>query len=94
MPTVTQTIETEIEVYCQTCGEGLCNYTESTEGRTRHVPQFRVEVCWKCIEEKEEIIKDLEKEKEWLADENEGLKREVSDLESYVKRLEEQLVST
>lgn len=40
----------QIEVYCDTCGEGLCNQTTFTETRHRHEPSLRVEVCQKCLE--------------------------------------------
>lgn len=51
-------IEIEIEVYCNTCGNGLCLDTTYTTGRTRGVRQFRVEVCKKCMKYKDEEIDD------------------------------------
>ena len=47
MPEVT----VDVEVYCQSCGGGLCNQTESTVTRTRGEPSFRVEPCKACLEE-------------------------------------------
>lgn len=41
----------EFEVYCASCGNGLCNVSESTRTRTRGEPCVRVEPCPKCIEE-------------------------------------------
>ena len=43
-------VEVEVEVYCASCGAGLCNQTESTVGRSRSIPQFRVEPCEKCLD--------------------------------------------
>jgi len=47
MPDVT----VEIEVYCASCGAGLCNQTESTIGGHHGKPQFRVEPCERCLAE-------------------------------------------
>lgn len=41
-------IEINIELYCATCGEGICNLAEATVTRTRHEPCFRIEACPKC----------------------------------------------
>lgn len=41
-------IEVNIEVYC-TCGEGLCNQTESTRTRHRKEAAFIVTPCEKCM---------------------------------------------
>ena len=59
MPTIQYEVEIEIEVYCATCGNGLCLNTESTVGRNRGVRQFRVKVCDDCIYEKEKEINEL-----------------------------------
>ena len=34
MPKFEEEIEIEFEVYCDTCGNGLCNQTEVTKTRT------------------------------------------------------------
>ncbi len=62
MPTITISVEHEVEVYCGTCGNHMCLNTEYTQGRTRGVDQFRVDVCDKCISRKDEEIDDLKKE--------------------------------
>lgn len=64
----------DIEIYCETCGAGLCLETYGTEGKTRHEPQFRVNVCPTCIEKKDREIESLKFEIE-------GLKSEIQDLE-------------
>lgn len=47
MPDVT----VDVEVYCATCGEGLCNQTESSLTPTRRENQFRVTPCETCLSE-------------------------------------------
>ena len=42
-------IEVEFEVYCGTCGRGLCNQSSTSSGRT--VSRVDVEVCRHCLEE-------------------------------------------
>lgn len=69
MPDVT----IEVEVYCATCGDGLCNLTESTYTRVRGVrgvPCFRVEACPKCIDRaREEGIEEGREQAEQEAEE-------------------------
>lgn len=42
-------LELEFEVYCRSCGEGLCNL--SREGKTpgRGMPFIEVEACPNCV---------------------------------------------
>ena len=47
-------ISVNIEVYCATCGDGICNLTESTKTRQRQEPCFRVEACPTCIKKAED----------------------------------------
>ena len=79
MPIVTVEIEHEVEVYCNTCGNGLCSNTDYTQGRTRGIDQFRVEVCDKCILEKDKEINYLQQEIEELKSEIETLKDSISE---------------
>lgn len=46
-------VSMNVEVYC-TCGEGLCNQTESTRTRSRGEACFIVEPCRKCLENAKE----------------------------------------
>lgn len=70
MPTIktTQDIEIDVEVFCATCGAGLCNQTE-VKGHA--YPQLRVEVCQSCL-------KDLESDKNKEIDE---LNEEISKIQ-------------
>jgi hypothetical protein len=48
--------EVNIDVYCGTCGNGLCRYTDVNDRRM----SFTVEACPHCMAEKDEKIKELE----------------------------------
>ena len=52
-------IEVDIEIYCNTCGSGLCFETIGVLGKTRSEPQFRVNVCPTCMDKKYTEIRDL-----------------------------------
>jgi hypothetical protein len=47
-------VNVDVEVYCAACGEGLCGQTESTTGRQRDQPQFRVDPCQRCLDAADE----------------------------------------
>ncbi len=51
----------EFEVYCQTCGYGLCFDTEVVETKNRKEPSIRINVCPICMKEKEDEIIELKK---------------------------------
>ena len=42
-------VSIDVEVFCASCGDGLCNQTESTTGQRRGQPQFRVLPCERCL---------------------------------------------
>jgi len=48
--------DVNVEIYCGTCGRGLCSETTVDSRRM----SLSVNVCPYCIAEKEEKIKDLE----------------------------------
>ena len=52
--------EVNIEVWCGTCGAGLCGNTSVDNRRM----SFTVDACPNCIAEKDERIKELEEELE------------------------------
>lgn len=43
-----------IEIYCDACGEGLCNQSTFTNTRCRGEPSFRIEPCKSCLEKAKE----------------------------------------
>jgi len=57
---VETSIDVEFEVYCGTCGAGLCYVSDTRESRKRGVFQVTVKACPNCMEEKDKVIKDLE----------------------------------
>lgn len=60
--------EIDFEVYCNTCGTGLCNESETPRTRTRGMLSVRVNACPHCIGEKQDEIRALKKEIEELED--------------------------
>lgn len=40
----------EFEVFCGTCGEGLCNQSDTRASLRRGTPQVTVEACGKCLQ--------------------------------------------
>ena len=45
-------IEVDIEIWCATCGAGLCNATSADRRHGR--PAFQVEACQRCMDAAEE----------------------------------------
>jgi hypothetical protein len=41
--------DVEFEVFCETCGEGLCNQSKTRKSRSRGENQVTVEVCQRCV---------------------------------------------
>lgn len=76
MPEFQITIEHTIdfEVFCGTCGAGLCNQSDTRHSRNRGAQQVTVEVCQNCVtnamDKLESRITDLENQ---LAEANERI---------------------
>lgn len=66
MPSFDDNITIEFEVYCDTCGTGLCNDSTVTIGRSRGIRQVRVKACYSCMDKKDDEISDLKAEIEEL----------------------------
>jgi len=58
--------DVKFEIYCDMCGQHLCNYTRVENDR------IYVEACPKCMKEKDKKIEELEIEMEKI--------REIKDL--------------
>ena len=71
-PTMVE-IVVDIEIYCDTCGAGLCLEARGTAGKTRGEPQYRVNACPTCIARKDDEIADLQEQIEDLTYLNEQL---------------------
>ena len=59
----------EFEVYCHTCGEGLCYETEVVKTYKRGQDSIRVNCCPECKKKLEEEIESLKKQVEELTEE-------------------------
>jgi hypothetical protein len=59
---ITTTIEVDFEVFCGTCGEGLCYESDTRRSRNRGHAQVEVNACPFCIKKKENEIEDLKQE--------------------------------
>jgi hypothetical protein len=61
--------EISFEVFCGTCGAGLCNQSDSRKSRHRGEDQVTVEVCEKCIEAATSPLQERIEELEQLLEE-------------------------
>ncbi len=60
--------DVEFEVFCGTCGAGLCNQSDTRKSRTRGENQVTVEACQACIEAATQPLRDRIEELEQLID--------------------------
>jgi hypothetical protein len=74
---VMPSFDVEFEVFCGTCGAGLCSQSDGRNSRNRHQPQVTVEVCKDCVEKATQPLEDEILEMRSRIDE---LEREVEDL--------------
>lgn len=58
--TITGNVNVDFEVYCGTCGEGLCMLTDIGITHNRRQLFIKVAVCPKCMSEKDDEIKELQ----------------------------------
>lgn len=56
---VSQKVDIDFEVYCGTCGAGLCSESDTRRSRNRNELQVTVNACPNCMDGKDEEIKDL-----------------------------------
>jgi hypothetical protein len=84
----------EFEVYCDTCGTGICGNSRTVISRNRGALQVRVEVCDTCMQAKADEILYMEEQKTELdqkisdlEEENQGLKETISELMSKIKKI-------
>jgi hypothetical protein len=74
---VTVEVSVDFEVFCGTCGEGLCGESYTRKSRVRGCAQVEVNVCPRCIKEKEEEIERLNYEINSLNEEIETLRESI-----------------
>jgi hypothetical protein len=78
MPTFNADIE--FEVFCGTCGAGLCGQSDTRSSRSRGQLQVTVEACKDCIDRgKEEAVQEAEVKFSAVRDE---LEKRISELEA------------
>ena len=80
---VTQKIDIDFEVYCNTCGAGLCGESDTRKSRNRGSLQVTVNVCPDCMKEKDEEIKNLQSEKDDLETQVYKLEQELEKMREY-----------
>jgi peptidoglycan hydrolase CwlO-like protein len=78
MPSFDTTVE--FEVYCDTCGTGLCNDSSVERSRNRGYLQLRVTACPDCMKEKDSEIEDLQKQ---VKDLEKQLEEQSEELDNY-----------
>jgi hypothetical protein len=66
MPYFSHTIDFNFEVYCDTCGSGLCGESREVTTLKRGVLSLRVKACPECMKSKDSEIDDLKREIERL----------------------------
>lgn len=59
---ITQKIDIEFEVYCGTCGAGLCSEADTRKSRNRNYLQVTVNCCPDCLKEKQREIDNINSE--------------------------------
>ena len=63
---VTTRVDIDFEVYCGTCGVGLCSESDTRMSRSRNYAQITVNACPNCMDKKDEEIEKLKYEIEQL----------------------------
>jgi len=52
-------VDIDFEVFCKTCGAGLCGLSDTRRSRNRGYLQVEVEACPDCLKEKDKQIDEL-----------------------------------
>lgn len=71
----------DFEVYCGTCGAGLCNQSDTRTSRHRGEPQVTVGVCQDCVQK---ALAPLEDKIELLESQLEDAQEQINQLERLV----------
>jgi len=78
---ITVSASIDFEVFCGTCGAGLCNQSDTRRSRNRAYAQVAVNVCENCLETaRQEIREDLENQIEALQEEVRELREELNNV--------------
>lgn len=71
---VTAIVNVDFEVFCGTCGTGLCYESSTRKSRSRGHAQVEVNGCHNCMSKKDNEIESLKDEIESLKEQIENLK--------------------
>jgi peptidoglycan hydrolase CwlO-like protein len=80
---ITQKIDIDFEVYCNTCGSGICSECDTRKSRGRGHLQVTVNACPNCMKEKDDEIKNLQSEKDDLENQVYKLEQELERIKNY-----------
>jgi hypothetical protein len=80
------TITYDFEVFCGTCGAGICDHVDTRTSRLRGHPQITVEVCKDCKNQWQEKLDELNQTNDSLQDKINSL---VDEVEHWKKIAEE-----
>jgi len=72
---INTTVDLDFEVYCGTCGAGLCSESDTRHSDRRGYAQVTVNVCPNCMSKKDDEISELQSEIEELKKELELLQQ-------------------
>ncbi len=75
--TVTSEVNIDFEVFCGTCGDGLCSESDTRRSRNRNYLQVTVNACPKCMHEKDIEIRDLTEDRKTLENKIYELEQEL-----------------
>jgi len=56
---ISTTVDVDFEVYCGTCGYGLCGESDTRHSYRRGYAQVTVNACPNCMKKKDDEITDL-----------------------------------
>lgn len=84
---ITTISDVDFEVYCGTCGEGLCSESSTRKSRSRGFAQVEVNACPECMKQKQDKIDELESELDERDKTIEELQFELEELKSRLLEL-------
>ena len=90
---ITTSVSIDFEVFCGTCGAGLCNQSDTRHSRSRSYAQVTVVACDNCLESaKQEGRQDgILETKQELEEELEELKEQIQDLQNRLISIGEEI---
>lgn len=88
---VTTDVEVEFEIFCESCGAGLCHLATGRNSHGRGHPQITVEPCPTCLEAAKEEgsgnSENLQSQVDSLTEEIEEMSREMDEMRAELESL-------